>query len=63
LDAVYPGNLESFPRCFTLTPGDFAAVIRQNRFRPITTAAALVGALEAECAVKEMATPAIGFVQ
>jgi hypothetical protein len=50
-------------RLRTLTPGDFAAVIRQNRFRPITTTAALVGALEAECAVKEIATPAIGFVQ
>ena len=50
-------------RLRALTPGDFAAVVRQNRFRPIKTAAALVCALEAECAVKEMATPAIGFVQ
>ena len=50
-------------RLRALTPGDFAAVVRQNRFRPIKTAAALVCALEAECAVKEMATSAIGFVQ
>jgi SpoVK/Ycf46/Vps4 family AAA+-type ATPase len=58
-----PDELARLSRLRTLTPGDFAAVIRQNRFRPIATAAALVGALEAECAVKEMATPAIGFVQ
>ena len=31
-----------------LTPGDFAAVLRQNRFRPITSAVALVCVLEAE---------------
>ncbi len=58
-----PDELARLSRLRTLTPGDFAAVIRQNRFRPITTAAALVGALVAECAVKETATPAIGFVQ
>lgn len=46
----------------TLTPGDFAAVARQNRFRPVATCAALVAALEAECAVKEAAKSAIGFL-
>jgi SpoVK/Ycf46/Vps4 family AAA+-type ATPase len=45
-----------------LTPGDFAAVARQNRFRPITSSAALVTALEAECAVKEGAKAAMGFL-
>ena len=45
-----------------LTPGDFAAVIRQNRFRPITSATALIAALEAECAVKEGAKASIGFL-
>jgi SpoVK/Ycf46/Vps4 family AAA+-type ATPase len=58
-----PDELARLSRLRTLTPGDFAAVIRQNRFRPISTAAALVSALEAECTVKETATPAIGFVQ
>ncbi len=47
---------------WTLTPGDFAAVVRQNRFRPITSSAGLVAALEAECAVKEGAKAAIGFL-
>ena len=40
-------------RLLALTPGGFAAVVRQNRFRPIKTAAALVCALEAECAEKK----------
>jgi SpoVK/Ycf46/Vps4 family AAA+-type ATPase len=36
-----------------LTPGDFAAVTRQHRFRPITSAEELVERLAEECAVKE----------
>ncbi len=46
-----------------LTPGDFAALERQHRFRPIGDANALISALQAECVLK---TPhkkqAIGFV-
>lgn len=49
-------------RLARLTPGDFAAVLRQHRFRPIASAAALVTALEAECTVKEGAQRAIGFL-
>jgi len=45
-----------------LTPGDFAAVLRQHRFRPIESALALVGALEAECVVKEGTKRPIGFL-
>ena len=45
-----------------LTPGDFAAVLRQQRFRPLTRAQALVDALEAECALKSGDSRAIGFV-
>ena len=44
-----------------LTPGDFAAVARQHRFHPITSAAMLVSALEAECSVKEGLRRSIGF--
>jgi transitional endoplasmic reticulum ATPase len=36
-----------------LTPGDFAAVVRQVRFRPVASTDALVLALEAECSIKE----------
>ncbi|MCX8519642.1 MAG: ATP-binding protein, partial [Methylophilaceae bacterium] len=45
-----------------LTPGDFAAVLRQHRFRPITSASMLVAAVEAECAVKEGQKLSMGFV-
>jgi SpoVK/Ycf46/Vps4 family AAA+-type ATPase len=46
-----------------LTPGDFAAVLRQQRFRPIETPDAVVAALEAECAVKEGGKLSIGFIR
>ncbi|MEI2625958.1 MAG: hypothetical protein V9G23_20140 [Giesbergeria sp.] len=36
-----------------LTPGDFAAVLRQHRFRPIESSGSVSRALEAECAMKE----------
>ncbi|MBK8134160.1 MAG: ATP-binding protein [Gammaproteobacteria bacterium] len=45
-----------------LTPGDFAAVLRQHRFRPIESPATLVSALEAECAVREGGKASIGFL-
>lgn len=45
-----------------LTSGDFAAVVRQHKFCPITSPATLVSALEAECAVKEGNKAAIGFL-
>ena len=46
-----------------LTPGDFAAVLRQHRFRPIETPAGVVAALEAECAVKDGGKLSIGFIR
>lgn len=49
-------------RLLRLTPGDFAAVMRQHRFQPIESATKLVLALEAECAVKEGARAPIGFL-
>jgi transitional endoplasmic reticulum ATPase len=48
-------------RLHTLTPGDFAAVHRQHRFRPVTSATAWVVALEAECELKTAPKRAIGF--
>ncbi len=35
-----------------LTPGDFAALARQHRFRPLKDAQALISALQNECALK-----------
>ena len=37
-----------------VTPGDFAAVVRQHRFRPIRDAADLIARLEDEVAVKQI---------
>lgn len=45
-----------------LTPGDFAAVARQHRFRPIASASDFVAALAAECGLKEGNRASMGFV-
>lgn len=46
-----------------LTPGDFAAVIRQSRLRPMQSATQLVAALSQECALKsESKNRPMGFV-
>lgn len=45
-----------------LTPGDFAAVARQHRFRPIKDGTALIMALGTECSMKESAKASIGFL-
>lgn len=60
--APQPDLLQRVMRLEQLTPGDFAAVLRQHRFRPIESPAALVSALEAECAVKEGSKATIGFL-
>lgn len=57
-----PDLLSRLKRLDRLTPGDFAAAMRQHRFRPIESTTALVAALEAECAVKEGARPTVGFL-
>ena len=52
----------SLNRLGNLAPGDFAAAMRQNRFRPIGSAGKLVQLLQAECALKGEARRPIGFV-
>jgi hypothetical protein len=44
-----------------LTPGDFATVTRQHRFRPIHSPMAFVAALQDECAIKGRASNKMGF--
>ncbi|QNA90286.1 ATP-binding protein [Massilia sp. Dwa41.01b] len=46
-----------------VTPGDFAAVVRQHRFRPVVSAAALVEALAQECSLKAPVSASIGFLR
>ena len=53
------GRIEGLTK---LTPGDFAAVSRQHRFRTIDSAVVLAAALAAECEIKEGAKSAIGFL-
>ena len=52
----------SLSRLGNLAPGDFAASMRQNRFRPIGSASKLVQLLQAECALKGEVRRPIGFV-
>lgn len=53
---------ERLARLEKLTPGDFAAVARQHRFRPLGSPGGFVAALEVECAVKEGARSMLGFL-
>ena len=46
----------------SLTPGDFAAVVRRHRFAPVADTAALVRALADECALKDAPKAVLGFV-
>ncbi|MBS0198935.1 MAG: ATP-binding protein, partial [Proteobacteria bacterium] len=59
-----PDRLEELARqrLRGLTPGDFTAVMRQHRFRPLATPGGLIAALQAECAIKEQPRQSIGFV-
>jgi hypothetical protein len=45
-----------------LTPGDFAAVARQNRFRPIRDIKDFISRLQDEIAVKNISTNKMGFL-
>jgi SpoVK/Ycf46/Vps4 family AAA+-type ATPase len=54
------GRLQSLRN---LTPGDFASVVRQHRFRPIVSASAFVQALGQECLLKSPVSSPIGFLR
>lgn len=64
LALAVPGDADGsrVRRLSKLTPGDFAAVARQHRFRPLTSCAAFVSALEQECSVKAKKATPIGFL-
>ncbi|GMV68846.1 MAG: hypothetical protein AMXMBFR76_12850 [Pseudomonadota bacterium] len=62
LAAPSPDLRPKMDRLERLTPGDFAVVARQHRFRPLQSPATLVAALEAECALKEGQKGSIGFL-
>lgn len=64
LGLATPDDLEHLvaTRLQYITPGDFAAVVRQQRFRPAICFAAFLAALQAETALKAVSRPGIGFV-
>ena len=49
-------------RLQNLTPGDFAVVARQHRFRRFGSTRDLLSALEAECTIKSNGRTTIGFM-
>jgi SpoVK/Ycf46/Vps4 family AAA+-type ATPase len=53
LAAPEPGLIARLGHLSVLTPGDFAVVARQHRFRRFSDAAQVLEALKAECVVKE----------
>ncbi len=62
LDAPEGAAIARISQLATLTPGDFAAVVRQHAFHPFTTAGAMLDALTVECSLKSGGRQAIGFV-
>jgi len=46
-----------------LTPGDFAAVTRQNRFRPVKNCKDLIARLQDEIKTKNISGNKMGFLQ
>lgn len=58
-----PQDRQALAALGQLTPGDYAAVVRQSRLRPIQSASHMVQALGEECALKPGAkTRSIGFI-
>ena len=58
-----PQDRQTLAALTQLTPGDYAAVVRQSRLRPIQSASHMVQALAEECALKPGAkNRSIGFV-
>lgn len=62
IEAPSSSQLSKVSRLKNLTPGDFAAVARQSRFRRICSSDDLLKALEVECGIKEGAKSGIGFI-
>jgi len=63
IDGARGGVQSRLARLSLLTPGDFAAVARHHRFRPLLTPTAFVAALEEECALKpERQKATMGFI-
>ena len=62
LDGPSEEDIGRISQLATLTPGDFAAVVRRHAFQPLATAGAMLDALAAECSLKSGGRQGIGFV-
>lgn len=64
LGLAAPGadDLTRVRRLAQVTPGDFALLARRHRFSPFSSCAALLAALEEECALKQRPGNSIGFL-
>ncbi len=61
VDKIFQSKIKSLKN---LTPGDFAVVIRQNRFRPIESVDDFITRLQDEIEVKNMdVSPKMGFIK
>ena len=54
-------TLENISKLERLTPGDFAAVLRQSRFSPVGSPEELAKRLQAECEIKGNNGAIMGF--
>jgi len=61
LESPPPALEATVSRLEVLTPGDFAAVRRQARFRPLASGTDFISALEAECVLKTGGRRKLGF--
>lgn len=62
LNDPQPAAINDLVKMAYLTPGDFALVARQHRFKRIVSAQAFIAALKTECWMKKRDKPAIGFL-
>jgi AAA+ superfamily predicted ATPase len=62
LPAPAPADLARVRALKRLTPGDFAALARRHRFTPFASGAAVLAALEQECALKGGKSAGMGFL-
>lgn len=62
VDAPQDADIVRVSQLATLTPGDFAAVVRRHAFHPFAAAGDMLDALAVECSLKSGGRQAIGFV-
>lgn len=64
LELTLPENSlkRTLDRLSNATPGDFAAIMRRHRFKPLQSAHEMISILADECRLKEGSSRSIGFI-